>query len=229
MFFPSNISTPIYNHQLVVLGHERSSVVWPIFGVSICSFTTSRANSRAISTEARCSTQSSARQRADRATKPSLTHASGGESFDIQSIQSTIKPFEFVWRDHSARQNALDFFFQPDKRNSGASSPTPHFPTTNMAATDDRQTVLITGCAPGGIGHSLALAFHARGLRVFATARKTGQLTSLAEKGIETLAMVVDDDESVVQCLDAVQTRTGGRLDYLGIWVAPTCPFCFSR
>lgn len=86
-----------------------------------------------------------------------------------------------------------------------------------MTEVDGRKTVLITGCAPGGIGHSLALAFHERGLRVFATARKTEQLTSLSEKGIETLSLVVDNDESIVSCKEAVERLTEGRgLDYLG-------------
>lgn len=86
-----------------------------------------------------------------------------------------------------------------------------------MTSTDERKTVLITGCAPGGIGHALSLAFHARGLRVFATARSTEQLTSLSEKGIETLALVVDNDKSIQSCAASIEQLTGGRgLDYLG-------------
>ena len=86
-----------------------------------------------------------------------------------------------------------------------------------MASTDERKTVLITGCSPGGIGHALAVVFHARGLRVFATARTTKQIESLAEQGIETLALVVDDDESILSCVKAVEELTEGRgLDYLG-------------
>lgn len=90
-----------------------------------------------------------------------------------------------------------------------------------MTSTDTRKTVLITGCAPGGIGHALSLAFHSKGLRVFATARSTSQLTSLSEKGIETLPLVVDDDESILSCVASVEKLTGGRgLDYLGMYVA---------
>ena len=86
-----------------------------------------------------------------------------------------------------------------------------------MAANDNRKTVLITGCAPGGIGYALALAFHTRGLRVFATARSTEQLTSLVEKGIETLPLVVDNDDSILSCKTSVEQLTRGRgLDYLG-------------
>lgn len=83
--------------------------------------------------------------------------------------------------------------------------------------TDDRKTVLITGCAAGGIGHSLALSFHKRGFRVFATARSLEQLTTLAEQGIETLVLVVDDDESILRTVKAVENLTGDRgLDFLG-------------
>ncbi|KIX93613.1 uncharacterized protein Z520_10791 [Fonsecaea multimorphosa CBS 102226] len=85
------------------------------------------------------------------------------------------------------------------------------------ATTDNRKSVLITGCSPGGIGHALALAFHARGLRVFATARTTGQIVDLSEKGIETLPLVVDDDDSILSCFREVELLTHGRgLDYLG-------------
>ena len=77
--------------------------------------------------------------------------------------------------------------------------------------------MLITGCSPGGIGHALALCFHARGLRVLATARTTKQINDLAEKGLETLALVVDDDESILSCARAVDRLTEDRgLDYLG-------------
>ncbi len=86
-----------------------------------------------------------------------------------------------------------------------------------MTTKDERKTVFITGCAPGGIGHALALAFHARGLRVFATARSRDQLTTLSERGIETLRLEVDDDESIRECFNNIQTLTEGRgLDYLG-------------
>ena len=86
-----------------------------------------------------------------------------------------------------------------------------------MAAKDERKTVLITGCSPGGIGHALALSFHARGLRVFATARTARQISDLVEKGIETLPLVVDNDESILSSFRTIESLTEGRgLDYLG-------------
>jgi len=85
-----------------------------------------------------------------------------------------------------------------------------------MAGNDERKSVLITGCSPGGIGHALARAFHARGLRVFATARTTKQIDDLAEQGIETLPLVVDNDASILSCFKSVEELTQGRgLDYL--------------
>lgn len=86
-----------------------------------------------------------------------------------------------------------------------------------MAADDSRRTVLITGCAAGGIGHSLALSFHKRGFRVFATARSLTQLTELADQGIETLELVVDNDESILSTHQTIEKLTHGRgLDFLG-------------
>lgn len=88
----------------------------------------------------------------------------------------------------------------------------------------ERKTVLITGCSPGGIGHALALCFHSRGLRVFATARTTKQISDLADQGIETLPLIVDNDESILSCFKTVEQLTEGRgLDFLG-----TFKFIFS-
>ncbi|GAD94896.1 short chain dehydrogenase/reductase, putative [Paecilomyces variotii No. 5] len=81
---------------------------------------------------------------------------------------------------------------------------------------DNRRSVLISGCSPGGIGHSLALEFHKNGLRVFATARNRETLTDLEAKGVETLSLVVDDEESVKACFEEVSRRVGEKgLDYL--------------
>ncbi|PLN81202.1 putative short chain dehydrogenase/reductase [Aspergillus taichungensis] len=82
--------------------------------------------------------------------------------------------------------------------------------------TDNRKSVLITGCSPGGIGNSLAREFHRQGLRVFATARDEVALGDLAALGIETLSLVVDDELSVQLCFAETERRLGTKgLDYL--------------
>ncbi|KAK7544082.1 short chain dehydrogenase/reductase [Phyllosticta citribraziliensis] len=81
-----------------------------------------------------------------------------------------------------------------------------------MAA--QKKSVLITGCS-SGIGHSLALEFHQKGLRVFASARRAESLADLAEVGIETLSLEVDKPDSVRQVRREIEELTGGTLDYL--------------
>ncbi|KAJ7607315.1 NAD(P)-binding protein [Roridomyces roridus] len=75
------------------------------------------------------------------------------------------------------------------------------------------KSVLITGCTPGGIGHALAKEYHARGLQVFATARKKEVLSDLAALGIETLQLDVSQTDSVKAARDAVASITGGTLN----------------
>ncbi|KAF2090127.1 NAD(P)-binding protein [Saccharata proteae CBS 121410] len=79
---------------------------------------------------------------------------------------------------------------------------------------DQRKTVLITGCS-SGIGHSLVEEFLAKGLRVFATARRAESLADLAERGAETLSLEVDKPDSVREAKRKVSELTGGKLDYL--------------
>lgn len=79
-----------------------------------------------------------------------------------------------------------------------------------------KKTVLITGCSTGGIGWAMAKDFHERGYYVFATARdpsKTGELTGL--KDMEVLELDVAVTESIVQCMQVVSKRTGGKLNVL--------------
>lgn len=88
--------------------------------------------------------------------------------------------------------------------------------TETSSSKDTRKSVLITGCSPGGIGHSLAKCFHSHNLRVFATARSTDALASLSTLGIETLSLVVDSESSIQDCLSEITSRTQGRgLDFL--------------
>ncbi|KAG9825319.1 NAD(P)-binding protein, partial [Aureobasidium melanogenum] len=78
-----------------------------------------------------------------------------------------------------------------------------------------KKTILITGTNAGGIGNQLAREFHAKGLRVFATARKTDSITDLADLGIETLSLEVTDPESIKALKEEIASRTSGKLDYL--------------
>jgi NAD(P)-dependent dehydrogenase (short-subunit alcohol dehydrogenase family) len=75
---------------------------------------------------------------------------------------------------------------------------------------------LITGCS-SGIGKELALAFAARGVTVFATARRIESLDELTIKyrNIKALALEVSDPESIKRLKDDVLEHTGGRLDFL--------------
>ncbi|KAH8674219.1 short-chain dehydrogenase/reductase [Xylariales sp. PMI_506] len=78
-----------------------------------------------------------------------------------------------------------------------------------------QKTVLITGCSEGGIGAALAEEFQLQGCKVFATARNVAKMSTLAEKGIETLELDVNSDESIAAAVATVQQATGGSLDFL--------------
>ncbi|KAJ8118117.1 hypothetical protein OPT61_g828 [Boeremia exigua] len=81
--------------------------------------------------------------------------------------------------------------------------------------TDNRRSVLITGCTKGSAGHALALEFASRGLKVFATARSLSSLEGLSEKGIETLTLDVTSSDSISALRREIETRNGGKLDIL--------------
>jgi 1-acylglycerone phosphate reductase len=91
-----------------------------------------------------------------------------------------------------------------------------------------RKSVLITGCSKGGIGHSLALEWHSRGYRVFATARRLEVMSDLQEVGIECLKMDVTDTTSLKKIKEEVEQKTGGTLDVLinnaGLGIFPHMP-----
>jgi 1-acylglycerone phosphate reductase len=77
------------------------------------------------------------------------------------------------------------------------------------------KSVLITGCSTG-IGASLVTAFQARGLTVFATARKPAALSAFADTpNVHILALDVTSETSVREAYEQVKVKTGGKLDYL--------------
>ncbi|HSW13006.1 MAG TPA: SDR family oxidoreductase [Solimonas sp.] len=69
------------------------------------------------------------------------------------------------------------------------------------------RTVLITGCSTG-IGRALALEFHRRGHRVWATARKLSTLEPLREQGISVAELDVDSAGSIAAL--AAQLQAAG-------------------
>ena len=76
------------------------------------------------------------------------------------------------------------------------------------------KSILITGCS-SGIGLCCAQALHARGYRVFASARKPADAGALQNRGLEALHLDLDDSVSIQAAVDEVLARTGGTLDAL--------------
>jgi len=78
----------------------------------------------------------------------------------------------------------------------------------------DPRIIVVTGCS-SGIGAYCARALKADGWRVFATARKAEDLSSLEADGIEAVLMDYTQPETISALVDAVAERTGGRIDAL--------------
>ena len=74
-------------------------------------------------------------------------------------------------------------------------------------------TVLITGCS-SGIGAAMARELKQRGHRVYATARRPETLAPLSGLGIETIALDVNDEDTIAAAFDKVR-EDAGQLDML--------------
>ncbi|KAJ7167212.1 NAD-P-binding protein [Mycena crocata] len=87
--------------------------------------------------------------------------------------------------------------------------------TQHRGEMSSSKNVLITGCSAGGIGHALAIEFHAKGFHVFATARRLDSMQELSARGIETLKLDVTDADAIRTLRDEIAVKTGGTLDIL--------------
>lgn len=76
------------------------------------------------------------------------------------------------------------------------------------------RTIIVTG-ASSGIGAYCARALAAQGWRVFATARKPDDLARLAADGLEAFYLDYREPGSIAALVEAVLSRTEGRLDAL--------------
>lgn len=75
----------------------------------------------------------------------------------------------------------------------------------------DNKSILITGCS-SGIGLCTAQTLHARGYRVFATARKREDVQRLRESGLHSLHLDLADSNSIQNAVKSVLQETGGTL-----------------
>ena len=65
-----------------------------------------------------------------------------------------------------------------------------------LTPADMQRSILITGCS-SGIGRCVAAGLKQRGYRVFATARKQGDVADLTSAGFEACLLDVSDDASI--------------------------------
>ncbi|NTS32261.1 SDR family oxidoreductase [Phyllobacterium sp. BT25] len=78
----------------------------------------------------------------------------------------------------------------------------------------DSRTILLTGCS-SGIGEHCARALKADGWTVFATARQPADIEALDAAGLTGLYLDYREPQSIAATVDAVFSRTGGKLDAL--------------
>ena len=83
-----------------------------------------------------------------------------------------------------------------------------------MGPMETKRSIVITGCS-SGIGAYCAKALHARGWRVFATARKEAEIAALAAIGVEAAYIDYTQPDSIAALVDDVLAKTDGRLDAL--------------
>lgn len=79
---------------------------------------------------------------------------------------------------------------------------------------DEAPTIIVTG-ASSGIGAYCARALRQEGWRVFATARRSGDIAVLAADGLEALYLDYREPASIAALVENVLERTGGRLTAL--------------
>jgi NAD(P)-dependent dehydrogenase (short-subunit alcohol dehydrogenase family) len=77
-----------------------------------------------------------------------------------------------------------------------------------------QKSILITGCS-SGIGYAAAHGLRARGWRVFAACRKTGDCARLKGEGFDSPLIDYEDAATLTSGLQEVLDATGGTLDAL--------------
>lgn len=85
--------------------------------------------------------------------------------------------------------------------------------STDVVTPGAGRVALVTG-GSSGIGEATARTLAAHGFTVYAAARRTEKMASLAAAGIRVLALDVTDEDSAAQCVDTIR-REQGRLDVL--------------
>ncbi len=76
------------------------------------------------------------------------------------------------------------------------------------------KTIVITGCS-SGIGYTTAIELQTRGYNVIATARKSEDVTYLAQEGLTALQLDLADSASIQQAVNQIIELTDGKIDAL--------------